>query len=236
MSSIRVRAATAFTLLLIPLSAAGCKGGSESSQPTESLPKGSEVLSQASAAMRDVNSVGFTLGTEGKPAVPFKRGDIKLLKSGDAEGGIQIQQAGQAVEMNFVLVGPTVYLKGVTGGYQKLPRAMVAQIYDPSAVLDPDRGVAKLLTTATDPTTEAREKVGGKDTYRVKATLPKDTAAALVPGIGQDLTGQVWVATTDHRPVKLKMQVPPTAGGGDTGSVIVSLTEFNADYKITPPK
>jgi lipoprotein LprG len=186
--------------------------------------------------MRDVKSVGFTLATEGKPAVPFKRGDVKLLKSGDAEGGIQIQQAGQAIEMNFVLVGPTVYYKGVTGGYQKLPRAMVTQLYDPSALLDPDRGVAKLLTSATGPTTEAREKVAGKDAYRVRATLPKDAAAALVPGIGQDLSGQVWVTTTDHRPVKLKMQVPPAAGGGDTGSVIVSLTEFNADYKITPPR
>jgi lipoprotein LprG len=234
MSSIRVRLTTALALLPALVTAAGCSGGSDS---TNSLPQGREVLAQSSAAMRDLKSIGFTIDTEGKPAVPFKRGDIKLLKSGDAEGTLQIQQAGQAVETNFVLVGQTVYLKGVTGGYQKLPRAMVTQLYDPSALLDPERGVAKLLTTATGPRTEAREKVGGKDAYRVKATLPKDVAATLVPGVAQDVTGQVWVGTADHRPIKLKMQIPAVAGGdGSTGAVLVSLTEFNADYKISPPK
>ncbi|MCW2904316.1 MAG: hypothetical protein JWO67_6581 [Streptosporangiaceae bacterium] len=235
MSSIRVRTTATSTLLLTLLPVAACSGGSGGSGPKESLPQGRDVLTQSAAAMREVKSLGFTLDTEGKPAVPFKRGDIKLLRSGDAQGTLQIQQGGQAVEMSFVLVGPTVYTKGVTGGYQRLPRAMVAQLYDPAAPLDPERGVAKLLTSATGPRTEAREKVGGTDAYRVKATLPKDAVAALVPGVGQDLTGQVWVATTDHRPVKIKMQIP-AAAGGPAGAVIVSLTEFNADYKITPPK
>ncbi|MBC6462978.1 LppX_LprAFG lipoprotein, partial [Actinomadura sp. HBU206391] len=116
-----------------------------------------------------------------------------------------------------------------------LPRAMVAQLYDPSALLDPERGVAKLLTTATGPKTEAREKVSGKDAYRVRATLPKDVAATLVPGVTADLPGQVWVTTADHRPIRLKMEMPAASGAGK-GSVTVSLNEFNADYKIAPPK
>jgi lipoprotein LprG len=184
--------------------------------------------------MREVKSIGFSIDTEGKPAVSFKSGDIKLLKRGDAEGTLQLEQAGQTVEMNFVLLADTVYYKGLTGGYQKLPRAMVAQLYDPTAVLDPERGIAKLLTSAAAPKTEAREKIGDRDTFRIKATLPRDTAAALVPGITQDLTGQVWVDTTDHRPRRVRMQVPATGGG--TGAVIVSLTEFDSAYTIVAPK
>ena len=232
MSSFRVRITATLTLLPALLAAAACSGGGDSAK---GLPEGREVLAQSSAAMRDVTSLGFTLDTEGQPAVPVKRGDIELLKSGDARGTLQISQAGQAVEMNFVLVGPTVYYKGVTGGYQRLPRAMVAQLYDPTALLDPGRGVAKLLTTATGPKTEAREKIGGKDAYRVRATLPKDVAAALVPGVAQDLTGRVWVGTADHRPVRLRMEMPAASGSGK-GIVIVSLNEYNAAYKISPPK
>jgi lipoprotein LprG len=230
MSTTRVGVMTALTLLFA-LATTACSGGSGS---RAALPDGRQVLQQSAATMRDVRSIGFSIGTAGKPAVSFKSGDIKLLKSGDAEGTIQIEQAGQAVEMNFVLLGDTVYYKGLTGGYQKLPRMMVAQLYDPTAVLDPDRGIAKLLTSATGPTTEAREKVDGKDAYRIKATLPKDTAAALVPGITADLTGQVWVDTTDHRPLKVRMQVPATGGG--SGTVTVSLTAFDSDYKIVAPK
>jgi lipoprotein LprG len=232
MASFRVRVTAALSLLPALVVATACSGGADS---TTSFPEGRKVLAQASAAMREVKSLGFTLDTEGSPPVSVKRGDIKLLKSGDAQGTLQITQAGQAVEITFVLVGQTVHYKGITGGYQKLPRAMVAQLYDPSALLDPERGVAKLLTTATGPKTEAREKADGKDAYRVRATLPKDVAAALVPGVTADLPGQVWVATGDHRPVKLRMEIP-VAGGAGKGSVIVSLKEFNADYKIVAPK
>jgi lipoprotein LprG len=235
MSSIRVRVTTALSLLsalVFALAATACSGGSDSSA---ALPDGRQVLRQASAAMRNVRSIAFTIATEGNPGVSFKAGDIKLRKSGDAEGTLQLVQAGQTVETTFVLLGDTVYFKGLTGGYQKLPRAMVAMLYDPTAVLDPERGIAKLLTSATGPKTEAREKVGDRDTYRIKAILPKDTAAALVPGITQDLTGQVWIDTTDHRPRKVRMQVPAAAGGG-SGAVTVSVTEFDADYSIVAPK
>jgi lipoprotein LprG len=233
MATFRVRVMAALSLLTALVIATGCTGGGGDSGT--SLPEGRQLLAQASAAMRPVKSLGFTLDTEGEPPVAVKRGDIELLKSGDARGTLQITQGGQPIEINFVLVGQTVHYKGVTGGYQKLPRAMVAQLYDPSALLDPERGVAKLLTAATEPKTEAREKAGGKDAYRVKATLPKDVAATLVPGVTTDLPGQVWIAVADHRPVKLRMEMAGTGGAGKS-HVTVALNEFDADYKITPPK
>ncbi|GAA2099120.1 LppX_LprAFG lipoprotein [Actinomadura alba] len=232
MATFRVRVIAALSLPPA-LVATGCTGGGTDSGT--SLPEGRQVLTQASAAMRPVKSLGFTLDTEGDPPVAVKRGDIKLLKSGDAQGTLQITQGGQPIEISFVLVGQTVHYKGVTGGYQRLPRAMVAQLYDPSALLDPERGVARLLTAATGPKTEAREKVDGKDAYRVRATLPKDVAATLVPGVTADLPGQVWVAAADHRPVKLRMEMAGTGGAGKS-HVTVSLNEFDANYKITPPK
>jgi lipoprotein LprG len=111
----------------------------------------------------------------------------------------------------------------------------VAAFYDPSAILDPNRGVALLLTKATNPQTEAKDSVAGQDAYRVKATLPKDAAASLVPGLGKDVTGEVWVAASDHKLLKVKADVPAASGAGN-GTVTATFSQFNVPFQITAPK
>src|SRR5918999_5699565 len=87
----------------------GCSG-------REPLPEGKQVLQQAAAAMRGVQSAGFAIRSEGNPPISVKSADGKLLRSGDAEGTLRLDQSGQQVEMAFTLVGDTVYFKGATGG------------------------------------------------------------------------------------------------------------------------
>jgi lipoprotein LprG len=209
-----------FTLAVVVVT--GCSGG-------ESLPDGKRVLQQAAAAMREVQSVGFAIRSEGNPPIPVKSADGKLLKSGNAQGTLRLDQSGQSVEMAFTLVGDTVYFKGATGGYQKLPKATVLAVYDPSAILDPQRGVVKLLETATDPKTDKREKVGGQEALRVKAKLSKSVVPALVPGVTADVDGQVWVATGDHRVLKVRLPI-------QKGAVTVTFSDFNQNFVITAPK
>jgi lipoprotein LprG len=52
-----------------------------------------------------------------------------------------------------------------------LPLTLAANIYDPTALLRPDRGIPALLHTATNGVTEAEENVNGAPAYRVHATL-----------------------------------------------------------------
>jgi lipoprotein LprG len=200
----------------------GCSGG-------ESLPDGKQVFQQAAAAMREVRSAGFAIRSEGNPPISVKSADGKLLRSGDAQGTLRLDQSGQSVEMAFTLVGNTVYFKGATGGYQKLPRATVLAVYDPSAILDPQRGVVKLLETATEPKTEKREKVAGQDAFRVKAKLSKSVVPTLVPGVATDVDGQVWVAAGDHKVLKVRLPV-------QKGAVTVTFSDFNQNFVITAPK
>ncbi len=201
---------------------AGCSGG-------EPLPDGKQVLQQAAAAMRGVQSAGFAIRSEGNPPISVKSADGKLLRSGDAEGTLRLDQSGQQVEMAFTLVGDTVYFKGATGGYQKLPRAAVLAVYDPSAILDPRRGVVKLLDSAAEPKTEEREKVGGQEAFRVKARLSKSVVPALVPGVTTDVEGQLWVAARDHRVLKVRLPI-------QKGAVTVTFSDFNQNFVITAPK
>jgi lipoprotein LprG len=185
--------------------------------------------------MRDLRSVGFTISTQGNPGIPIKGGDVKLLRSGEAQGRLQIQQLGLTLETDFVLLGDTLYYKGLTGsGYQKAPKSRILALYDTSAVLDPNRGLPKLLEAGRSPQPEAREKVGGKDAYKVRVTLPKDAVAGLIPGVAQDLTGHVWIGVSDHRLLRVRGALPSSGGDGE-GTVEINFTEFNTAYKFTAP-
>jgi lipoprotein LprG len=102
-------------------------------------------------------------------------------------------------------------------------------VYDPSAILNPDRGVANVLATATG-TTEAEETVDGVATYRVKATLDGAAVAALVPGVSGDLQGTVWVGQNPQ--LVHKITFTPT---GSTGTVTVAFTDFDEPVTVDPP-
>ncbi|WP_283133475.1 LppX_LprAFG lipoprotein [Rhizohabitans arisaemae] len=217
--------------VLVPLFLAtalvsGCT--TSSAAPGGSLPEAPELIREAVTALGQVRSVAFAVETEGSPPIPIRQARGKLLKSGDAEGTLQMEQGGQRVEFAFTVLGDTVYLKGLTGGYQKLPRAAVAAIYDPTALLDPETGVAKVLSTATDVQTEAREQVNGEDAYRVKVNIPKGVVSSVVPGVTAAVNGQIWLSAANKRPLKALL---PLTGG----KVAVTLSDYDAVPPIKPP-
>ncbi|GAA4146688.1 LppX_LprAFG lipoprotein [Actinomadura keratinilytica] len=215
-------------VVVLAAGTAACSGGGGGGDEAAKQPPPQETLRQAAQAMGNLRSVAFNVATEGNPGVPLKGGDLRLLRDGDAEGTINLEQSGQAVEMKIVAVGDAFYVKGVTGGWRKFPKQLASAMYDPSAVLDPQRGIAKLLTSVAQPQAEKTEKVDGKDAYKVRGTLPKDVIAGLIPGLNGDVKGHVWVSTADHRLLKVR-------GDVNDGAVTVRFTEFDAPYKISAP-
>ncbi|WP_067489592.1 LppX_LprAFG lipoprotein [Actinomadura hibisca] len=216
-------------LALVVVTACQGDGGEKAGPPQ---PDPAQTLKQSAQAMAALKSIAFTLTTEDKPPIPVSGGDMKLLKSGDAQGALKLEQSGQTVQMDIVAVGDSIYIKGVTGGWRKVSKMVAATLYDPSAVLDPNRGISRLLNSVQSPKAETTEKVNGKDAYRVAVKLPQAALGGLVPGITSDLDGQVWVSTADHRLLKVRGDVP---GEGGKGSVIINFTEFDAPYKISAP-
>ncbi|WP_019630975.1 LppX_LprAFG lipoprotein [Actinomadura atramentaria] len=228
MSRLRGRAAALVPVLLALVTVASCKGGDDGGKTAANEPDATGTLKQAAQAMSALSSTAFTLTTDGNPQIVVKGGEMRLLKNGDADGTLQIAQSGQAVEMKIVSLGPTFYVKAVTGGWKKVPKAMAASLYDPSAVLDPNRGIPKLLTSVTDPKAEASEDVRGQKAHRVAATLPKEALNGLIPGVNEDLKGKVWISDADHRLLRVK-------GNVSGGSLTIDFTEFDKPYKITAP-
>jgi lipoprotein LprG len=212
---------------------AGCTGGGSDAA---SLPSGSSLLASSGAAMRSVTSVHFTIDVNGTLAgVPIQNADGDLNAQGAAKGSAKISEFGAFVEVNFVLLNGTFYVQGPTGGYQKIPASLAGNLFDPTAILDPNRGVAKVLTSVRGATTKAKESVNGTDCYRVTGTVAQDVVAALVPGINADVGATVWVAADgEHLPVRAEFAVPG-AGGSQGAKVDVSISKVNEPVNVSAP-
>lgn len=212
-------------LLLAVLVLAGCSGA------TTELPPGPDLLGRAGPATAAVRSAHFVVAVDpGLPQVTVRGAEGDLTRAGSARGTARLDQLGQLVEIAFVIVGDDLFLKGPTGGFQKLPAGFASTVYDPSVILDPQRGLAALVSTATQPRTEAREDVGGRATYRVAAVLDPAVVGGLVPGLTGPTDGQLWIDAGTSQ--LLQVRARPA---GAPGAVTLTLSNLDGPVTIAAP-
>ncbi len=224
-----LRAAAALSILAIVLT--GCSKKSESS-----LPPGSQLMTEGANAMSDVKTAHFVLTVDGAiTGLSLSKAEGDLTKEGNAKGTATIEQSGIKIEAGFVIVDQWLYLKLATGGYQKLPLAVAATVYDPSAILDPQRGAAQLLRTAKNPKTEALEKVDGKDAYKVTFDPDPTALAALIPVNASGVTATVWLYADSKKIAKAEFVIP-TSGSAGKGTVTVVFSNYDAAVSISAPQ
>lgn len=227
--TLRAAFVSTVALSIFAVGAAGCTKKNNATAPV-ALPAGTQLMADGDKAMSDVKSAHFKVEVNGKiKGLPVQAAEGDLTREGSAKGTAKVEQLGVLAEVAFVIIGQDLYLKGPTGGYQKLPLAVAASVYDPSAILDPERGAAKLLRTAKNPKTEAIEKVDGKDAYKV--SFEPDTAAlsALIPTSITGITGCVWLHTDSKRIAKAEFKFP------EGGVVTVTFTNYDAPVTINAP-
>lgn len=232
----RLRPVLALLSVLVALAACTPdKPKTSGNSPAAALPAGATLLTESAAAMRDIKTAQFLITADGTIAgLSLRRAEGTLTKEGSAKGTAQVDQGGLNVELTFVIVGDKIYLKGPTGGYQTLPLSLAASVYDPSAILSPDRGIAKVLSTATGATTEASEAVGGKDAWRVAVAVNSTDLQTIIPGVTGTVPGKVWIGSADKRLLKATFTLPP-AGDAKGGTVTVTFTAFDAPVTISAP-
>jgi lipoprotein LprG len=200
-----------------------------------SLPEGAGLLKDAAASTADVKTAHFTLTVNGTvPDLPVKNAEGDLTREGGEGGGakgtVSMELLGDLFEGEFVLVDKSLFIKGPTGGWQELPASMVRSLYDPAAILDPEKGIANVMKNVTDARTEGAEDVDGVSTYRVTGRVTKDVVSTLVPGIDSDVDITFWLRQDDgHQPVKASVKVPQ-------GTVDVTLSDIDKQVEITAPQ
>ncbi|WP_436494125.1 LppX_LprAFG lipoprotein [Actinokineospora sp. HUAS TT18] len=224
-------------LALTAALATGCtsddKGGGSG------LPDGATLMKDAAAATRDIRSAHFSLKVNGSvSAIPVQNAEGDLTReggpSGAAKGTVKLTLLGQLIEGEFVLVDDSLYIKGPTGGFQKYPASLTSNLYDPSAILNPDKGIANVLAKIKDPKTEAQEDVDGVSTYRVKGLGEKAVVSEIVPGVNSDVDVTFWLRADNKQPVKASVALP--ANDGKTATVDLTLTDPGKQVTITAPE
>ncbi|HVK24867.1 MAG TPA: LppX_LprAFG lipoprotein [Actinokineospora sp.] len=225
-------------LALTAALAAGCTSDDSGGGDTSGLPDGATLMKDAAAATRDIRSAHFTLKVNGSvSAIPVQNAEGDLTReggpSGAAKGTVKLTLLGQLIEGEFVLVDDSLYIKGPTGGFQKYPASLTSNLYDPSAILNPDKGIANVLAKVKDPRTEGKEDIDGVSTIRVKGLGDKDVVAAIVPGVSSDVEVTFWLRADNKQPVKASVALPSSEG--KTATVDLTLTDAGKQVTITAP-
>jgi lipoprotein LprG len=212
-------------LLTALLSSCGARSAESSA-----LPDGARLLADSAEAMRAVTTTRISLDVEGElPGAPIKSAQAQLTRDGSAKGTAMLDMGRQPFEITFVILGTDFYLQGPVGGFQKLSTSSAFLTYDPTAILNPDRGIARILDRGTAAETEDREQVDGADSYRVRASFPAESLSTLVPGFTTDSPSRVWISAEDFRLVQAQF---PT----NDGSVTLHFSDYGAPADIRAPR
>ncbi|MEV0719283.1 LppX_LprAFG lipoprotein [Asanoa sp. NPDC050611] len=216
---------------LASVSACGKDDDSGAAAGDPNQPAASTLLPAAAAKMRAVKSAAFDITTDGDTgALPIKSAKGEIDNTGTAKGTATLEQVGMPIELSFVAKDGFVYVNGLTGGWQKIPLAQAAALYDPTAILDPAKGIGAVLASAQG-TTKGMETLDGSQHYVVDATFDGAAMAGLVPGVTGDVQGTVWIGASDSLVRQLRFAVP----GDGKGTVTIRFSDFDKPVDVDVP-
>ena len=224
----------AATLPVVFVGCSSSKGDDHETTPAN-LPAADGLLQASAAAMKEVDSARFGLSGKGSIAgVEVNSAEGTVTSDGRAQGVVKIVQDGSNVELELVVIGPDIYIKGPTGQFAKLPAGAAGTVFDPSQILDPDTGLSRLMEFATEATTVGEDSVNGVDAYEVEAQLDGTLVSHLMPlQAVNKVPGTLWIDKDSNRLVRISVTTPQE--GGQTSELTLDLTDFGVQTDITPP-
>ncbi len=232
----RPRLAVALSLFTAFLTATVLVSGCSSSdgQSDAALPDAATLLKESGETTRAQQSVHLQLTVNGEIKelpIASMTGDLTNTPAVAAAGTADIIFLGQKLEgVEFVVTDANLYGAITPGSWQDFGPA--ADIYDVSAILNPDTGLANLLANFSDPKAEGRESVNGVDTVKVTGNVSADAVNKISPQIGATgpVPGTAWIQEGgDHQLVQAMLE--PTPGN----SVQMTLSDWGKPVTVTKP-
>jgi lipoprotein LprG len=231
----RPRLAVLVSLLTAFLAAAALTAGCSSDQKADAaLPDAATLLKDSTATTSAQKSVHLQLTVNGEiKELPIASltGDLSNSPQVAAQGKADIIFLGQKLEgVDFVVADGNLYGAITPGSWQDFGPA--ADIYDVSAILSPDKGLANVLANFSDAKTDGREKINGVDTVKVTGTVTADAVNKIAPQIGATgpVPGTAWIVQDgDHQLIQAKLE--PTPGN----SVQMTMSDWGKSVTVTKP-
>ena len=211
---------------------AGCSSGSK--QSSAPLPDATTLVKQSTDVTKNLKSAHLVLSVTGKvPGLPIKTltGDLTNSPATAASGNVQLTLGGSDVDANFVVLDGELYATLTPNKWSDFGKA--ADIYDVSAILNPDTGLANLLANFTDAKAEGRDTINGENTIRISGNVPADAVNKIASQLNatKATPTTVWIQETgDHQLAQVKMD--KSSGN----SVQMTLSNRNQPVQVTKPE
>jgi lipoprotein LprG len=212
---------------------AGCSSKPEDSG--KALPDAATLLKESSETTKSQASMHLKLSVQGEiKEMPIEtlEGDLTNVPAVAAQGKANLIFLGQKLaDVGFVVADGNLFAALTSGGaYQDFGPA--ADIYDVSAILNPDTGLANVLANFTEPKADGRETVNGVETVRVTGNVTADAVNKIAPEIG--VTGPVpataWIQEDgNHELAQARLDISPG------NSITMTTTEWGKQVTVTKP-
>ncbi|KXP15117.1 hypothetical protein AXK60_04455 [Tsukamurella pseudospumae] len=239
------------THLTTAAAASGASGAPSAAPPVDAngLPT-VQIVKDAALATRETYSEHLTLAVDNRiQGLPVTSVDGDVISFKDtkrvaAQGDATVRVATNFVQTKFVVVDGVMYANLGGAKYQPMGKSGEKGVYDPAIVLDPDKGLAKVLDSLQNPKIEGKDTVNGLKTVKVTGIVDTKVLDPLFPQIaeiathgnaGTALPTTLWIAfdpsaNPQPKPNVTKMQVMLKDGNID-----LNLSDFGKDVKIAKP-
>jgi lipoprotein LprG len=213
---------------------AGCSfSSSKSGGP---LPDGTTLVKQSTDAAKNLKSAHLVLTVTGKiPGLPVRNltGDLTTSPSTAAQGNAQITYLGQDISADFVVVGGDLYTNALNPADKTMTDVGPAsQVYDPSAILNPDTGIPNVLANFTDAKAEGRDQISGQTTVRISGNVSADAVNKIASSFKatKPVPATLWIVESgDHQLAQVNLQ------HSQGNNVQMTLSNWNQPVQITKP-
>jgi lipoprotein LprG len=191
------------------------------------------LLKESTASTRALKSIHLDLTVEGQiNNFPIKTlsGDLTQSPAVAGQGNTKLTFQGSDVDAKFVVIDSNLYV--ALSGDSYIDMGPAADVYDISAILNPDKGLANVLANFSDPKSESTETVNGVETVKVTGQVSADAVNAIAPPIKASgpVPGTAWIEKDgDHKLVQAKLEP------SDGTSVQMTLSDWDKPVTVTKP-
>jgi lipoprotein LprG len=145
-------------------------------------PDPAAAVQATSRHMAGLRGFHFTLAASGATgsSMPVQRAQGDAHPP-DLRSSVDLVEGGLLIELEVAAVKDQVYVKSVTGGWQRLSQEEVRQFFDVHSLFNPQSGLFAAMRDTSGLRREGQAKVSGHDTWLISGSLQASTVHALLP-------------------------------------------------------
>lgn len=195
------------------------------------------LLAASAERMEAVQTFRFVLEHEGGRA-EIVRGLMMESAEGEVAGPDRMRMDVKAragplnVEVGIVVLPEESFITNPITGRWEREAISLEGIFDPSA------GAPGLMRSVADARVTGSERIGGVEVYVVEATVDSGELGFFAPEAeaGRALPTRAWIGVDD--PLLYRVEIEGAVAPGEADGLLrrLSLSRFDTDIQITPPR